>query len=199
MRRGSAGPRRGLVADFVNDAEEIIGVGGVQAVFVCACGFALLAVPGVDASYWPSFFLAIVVLGLGLAITVAPLTTSVMNSVPVADVGAASGINNAASRIAGVLAVALFGIFMVPVFDRELHDRLAGENLAPATLEVVKSQRGKLAAIELPVDLDARSRTTVERAIAQAFVVGYRWSMLMAAVWALAGAMCVWFMTRGRT
>jgi EmrB/QacA subfamily drug resistance transporter len=165
---------------------------------VAACGFALFAVPGVGGSYWVTFFPAIVVLGLGLGITVAPLTTTVMNSVPVAFVGAASGINNAASRIAGLVAVAAFGIIMVPVFDRSLHDRLTEVAMSPAAMEALEAQRSKLAAIEVPAGIDARSRKAAELAIAQAFVAGFRWIMVVSAVLAIAGAACAWTLMRNR-
>ena len=159
---------------------------------IAACGFALFAVPEVGGSYWRTFFPAIVVLGLGLAITVAPLTTTVMNSVSTAYAGAASGINNAASRIAGVLAVAVFGVIMVPVFNRSLHDRLGGVDMAPAALEMIQAQQDKLGAIEIPASLDPQSRAAAERAVEQAFVMGFRWVMLVCALLALISAASAW-------
>jgi hypothetical protein len=163
---------------------------------LAACGFALLALPGIDAGYWSGFFPGITVLGLGLAVTVAPLTTTVMNSVATGNAGAASGINNAASRIAGLLAVAAFGAIMAPIFERSLDARLQGASIAPAAVDAIQAQRGKLAAIELPAELDSANRAAAERAIGQAFVTGFRWIMAASALLALASAIIGWRVIR---
>src|SRR6266436_856369 len=89
----------GLVARYGPRIPLIIGP------LIAALGFVLFAIPSVGGSYWKTFFPAVLVLGFGMAVTVAPLTTSVMNSVNEDRVGAASGINNAVARVAGVLAI----------------------------------------------------------------------------------------------
>jgi MFS family permease len=84
---------------------------------IAAAGFALFIVPGVDAGYWSGFFPAVVVLGFGMALTVAPLTTTVMGSVPRKHSGIASGINNAVAETGGLLAVAVLGLAMSHAFE----------------------------------------------------------------------------------
>jgi EmrB/QacA subfamily drug resistance transporter len=151
---------------------------------VAAAGFALFALPGANAKYWSGFFPAVVLLGLGMALSVAPLTTTVMNAVPENRVGIASGINNAVSRAAGLLAVAVFGILMLHEFNRSLDSRVS--TLPPAVRHSLDDQRTKLANATLPEGTAAPLRETVQQAIKESFVKGFRSVMLTGAVLALA-------------
>jgi EmrB/QacA subfamily drug resistance transporter len=172
----------GLVARYGPKAPLIVGP------LIAAAGFLLFALPSVGASYWTTFFPAFVVLGLGMAVSVAPLTTVVMSSVEQNRAGTASGINNAVSRVAGVLAVAMLGIVMVSAFSHRLQQALATLDLAPGVLHQIQSSEIRLAGLEVPSDLDARTSSAIRAAITQAFVFGFRLIMLLCAGLAVTSA-----------
>jgi EmrB/QacA subfamily drug resistance transporter len=134
---------------------------------VAAAGFALFLEPGIGGSYWGTFFPAVVVLGIGMAIVVAPLTTAVMESVPSTEAGVASGVSNAVSRIAGLLAVALFGIVLSSGFNRSLNRSLAQMQLSSPMRQSVEIQRSKLAGAQI-------SDPSLQHAFDEAFISGYR-------------------------
>jgi EmrB/QacA subfamily drug resistance transporter len=159
---------------------------------IAAAGFALFLVPGTDASYWTGFFPAFVVLGLGMSLTVAPLTNTVMGAVSRQHSGVASGVNNAISETAGLLAVAVFGLAMSHAFNRGLEHGLAESKLAPQVSEEIRSQESKLAAIEIPPRLAAAQRATLKQAIDESFVNGFRLVMALGAALALLSAVCAW-------
>jgi EmrB/QacA subfamily drug resistance transporter len=94
----------GLVKKFGPRAPLVVGS------LLSACGYVLLGASGGQSSYWTGLFPGLVVLGIGMTIAVAPLTTAVFDSAPKDQSGAASGINNAAARIGGLIAVAALGL-----------------------------------------------------------------------------------------
>ena len=169
---------------------------------IAAAGFALFMWPGVDAathSFWTTFFPAVVVLGLGMAVSVAPLTTTVMSSVKQNRAGVASGINNAVSRTAGLLAIAMLGIVMLQTFNRQLDRRLHTLALTSDVKQAVDEQRTRLAGIEIPASVDSGGRQLLKNAVNESFVAGYRRVMLVSMVLALLSAMSAWLLIDGKT
>lgn len=166
---------------------------------IVAGGFALFMLPGVNSgSYWKTFFPAVMVLGLGMAISVAPLTTTVMSSVTANRAGIASGINNAVSRTAGLLAVAVLGIVMLQAFNRELDRRLANVPLSPELRLAIDEQRTKLAGLEIPPTVDHGVGHTLKGAVDESFLAGYRRVAIVSLVLALLSAFSAWLFIDGK-
>jgi EmrB/QacA subfamily drug resistance transporter len=159
---------------------------------IAATGFALFALPSIGGRYWTTWFPAVIVLGLGMAISVAPLTTTVMNAVPEEQAGIASGVNNAVSRVAAVLAVAVLGIVMLGAFNRHLDRRIADLNLTSNVRQELDDQRIKLAAAEVPPEIDIGAKDVIRRSIDESFITGFRLVMLVACGLALVSAACAW-------
>ncbi|HEY6660370.1 MAG TPA: MFS transporter [Pyrinomonadaceae bacterium] len=161
-----------------------------------AAGFALFALPAVSGNYWTSFFPAVVVLGLGMTISVAPLTTTVMSSVSEEQAGVASGINNAVSRTAGLLAIAVFGVVMLHAFSQTLASRMNEFQMDEQLKHSVYEQRVKLAGLELPPNTDSATREKIKEAVAESFVFGFRVIMVISAALALASGGSSWLLIR---
>ena len=176
----------GLVSKYGAGMPLVVGP------WIAASGFILFAVAPVGGNYWRTFFPGFLVLGLGMAVTVAPLTTVVMSSVDQDRVGTASGINNAVSRVAGVLAIAVFGAVMVDAFGYSLNQALANLSLSSAALRDIQSDETRLAALRLPAGLDANTTAAVRSAISHAFVFGFRLIMLTGAGLATASGVVAW-------
>jgi EmrB/QacA subfamily drug resistance transporter len=172
----------GLVAKYGPKLPLIVGP------LIAAFGFILFMLPDVGGGYWTNFFPAIVVLGLGMAVSVAPLTTTVMNSVAQNRVGIASGINNAVARSAGLVAIAVLGIVMLRVFDDGLDRHLAGGKLSVSMLQSLHAQRTRLAAVDLPEDQDPATRQLIRSTVDESFVSGFRVIMAIGAALAVASA-----------
>ena len=159
---------------------------------IAAVGFVLFAIPAAPADYWTAFFPAFVVLGLGMAVSVAPLTTVVMNSVGEERAGTASGINNAVARVAGVLAVAVLGVAMVAAFDHSLHLSLGGMNLSADLVHELESNVDKLGGLGAPPSADKQTAAAIRQAVEQAFIFGFRLIMVVCAGLAAGSAAIAW-------
>jgi EmrB/QacA subfamily drug resistance transporter len=110
---------------------------------VGAAGLALLVRVDHNADYLVDLLPSMLLFGLGLAITVAPLTTTILNSVEERHAGVASGVNNAVARVAGLLAIAALGAVISAQFSSSLDGRLSGDALGAEAAEVVDDAKAQ--------------------------------------------------------
>lgn len=181
----------GLVARYGARTPLIVGP------LIASAGFALFAAPSNQGSYWRAFFPAFIILGLGMAISVAPLTTVVMSSVGEDRAGTASGINNAVARVAAVLAIAAFGVLMVTVFGLRLKHILMESGVPSWISREIQANAIKLAGVDMPTGLDASTASTVHNAVSRAFIFGFRLIVLICAALAVASSAVAWLIIPG--
>jgi len=170
----------------------------VMGPMIAAAGFVLFTFPSVGGNYWQTFCPAVVVLGLGMATSVAPLTATVMNAVTENRVGIASGINNAISRGAALLAIAAFGIVMLHVFNHSLDQHLSTLELSPTVRRSLDAQRVRLAGATLPDEVAPPMRVVIRQAINDSFVEGFRYVMFIGAGLAMASAISSFVLIDGK-
>ena len=178
----SLGAQR-LVAQFGERLPLAVGAA------VAALGFALLAIPDSESGYWSGFFPGIAVVGLGLGIAVAPLTIVVMAAVPANRAGLASGVNNSASRVAMLIAVAVFGVVMFEIFSGQLEAALQSLPLDGASRAGIAARMAELAGLQAPPELGAESTSLLRDAVDDSFVAGFRAVALISAGLALLSAL----------
>ncbi len=181
----------GLVPRFGAKRPLIIGP------LIVAVGFVLFALPDVGGSYWTTYFPAVVVLSLGMALVIAPLTTTVMGAVASSHSGTASGINNSVSRTAGLIAIAALNIVVVLVFSTHYDGNIAALHLPTGVQEALNAQRTRLAGVNIPAGLSASTHAAVKGAIDQSFVAGFRVAMLISAALAVVSAVAAGLLIEG--
>jgi len=155
---------------------------------IAGVGFGLLMRGAAGGSYWSGVFPAVIVLGLGLAVSVAPLTTTVMSSIDQSRAGVASGINNAVSRGAGLLAIAVLGLVFAVSFNGRLEWGLDALGLSAAERRGVEAQRGRLAAATSD---DERVRRLVRESFVGAYGVVLWIAVGLSVASALSAAMLI--------
>jgi len=182
----------GLVSRYGAKLPLVIGP------LITAAGFILFAVPGTGGSYWTTFFPAVVVMGLGMSLVIAPLTTTAMNSVSGRHSGLASGVNNAVSRTATLLAIPVLGIFVFAVFSSTLDARVAPLDLPPEARQQLDAQKVNLGAAKVPEGLGGTTAAAVQKAIEESFVAGFRMAMFVAVGLALVSAVAAGILVEGK-
>lgn len=183
----------GLISQYGPELPLIIGPS------IAAGGFILFAMTGAQANYWTAFFPAFLVLGLGMAISIAPLTTVVMNSVEDERVGVASGINNAVARVAGVLAIAILGAVMAGAFGHSLQHTLSDLHLNADVVHQLESNAARLGSLDAPPNVDPPTATAIRTAIEKSFISGFRFVMLLCAGLATISAAISWIKIRSQS
>jgi EmrB/QacA subfamily drug resistance transporter len=157
---------------------------------IISVGFFLLSIPGIDGPYWKTFLLPMLVLGFGMSITVAPLTTTVLNSVPQHQTGIASGINNAVAEVASLLLIAILGTVGIATLNQYLDSHLTAVHPSAQVHQIVDSARHGFVMPPTPPGTSPQDQQIAHAVIANSFVDTIRRVLLIASALSFASAAC---------
>jgi hypothetical protein len=161
-------------------------------------GFLLFAALSGAGSYWRSLLPGVLLLGIGMTLAVAPLTTAVMSSVAESQTGIASAVNNALSRLAGLVAVSVLVFVLAHGFGSRLAKELGKSNLPASAQQQMTAQQARLHDTPIPSGLSEQQHAQAAGMLDRAFFAGYRAVMLWCAVAAWLGALAVVVLLRRR-
>jgi EmrB/QacA subfamily drug resistance transporter len=163
----------------------------IAAPLIVGLSFVLFAIPGAHANYWVSFLPAEIIFGIGMACLIAPLTKSAL-AVPHQYSGAASGANNAVSRIAGLLAVAIMGMVVLSLFQNNFSRIISATEIKAAAKQELLGQSNKMAGLILPASLGPEEKAAASTAVKTSFLHGFRWALISMAILAFIAAGISW-------
>ena len=163
-----------------------------------AAGYVLFAQLGGGGSYFLTFFPGMFVLGLGLALSVAPLTTAVMGAVPKSFSGTASGINNAVSRVSGLVAIAILGIIMLYLFSSGLDAGMHIQGIPQEVQEAFKGEYINLANAEMPIGIAPEIEKRLNSLVELSYVSSFNILMYIAAALCALSAIVAWVTIRDK-
>lgn len=177
----------GSLADKIGPRKQMI-IGPI----IVAIGIGLLIIPSTNANYFIHFMPGLVLFGLGMALVIAPLTKSAL-SVEQKFSGIASGVNNAVSRIAALMAIAILGAIVLSLFQVRLESSVNTSTLNSEQKSLILSQSDKLGGIEIPKTFDEEAKEVAENSVKRSFVHGFRWAIGISAFLALLSAIISFF------
>lgn len=155
-------------------------------------GLIMLLRVGDSGDYLTDVFPAIIVFGLGLSATVAPLTATVLDSVEERHVGIASGVNNGVSRVAGLLAIAVLGAVISASFGSSMDENLGGRPLSGPAAGAVSDAKEQPLAVPAAAGLSPTEAGRVRSAAADASTSAFHLGVLIAGLLMIAGGVVAW-------
>jgi EmrB/QacA subfamily drug resistance transporter len=167
----------------------------IVAPLIVSAAMLLLARTGVGANYWIDYFPGLTLFGIGMCLFIAPLTKSAL-AVDSAHSGVASGVNNAVSRLAGLLAVALLGAIVAGMFSHYLAKTLQARGVPAEQKSVMMSQSDKLATISIPQNITGSEHDALTAAVQNSFVKSFRLAMIINAALAALASVVAFFYIR---
>ncbi|TFH19535.1 MAG: DHA2 family efflux MFS transporter permease subunit [Bacteroidia bacterium] len=159
---------------------------------ITSVGFFLFSTYGITSgpgAYWTSFFISFLLLGTGMGITVALLTTAVMGAVSEDHAGIASGINNTIARSAGVLAVALLGAMVLYTFTKSIEGGIEVMDISKDIKNEIVIESSNFAAARVPDGLSVEKKVLVKELLNDSFVGAFNRIVYVASLLTLLGGL----------